>query len=350
VAREITQSPFAFSSLPALAASKLQLEHFSMPTVAITDYTFPNLDIERAILEPLGCEIVHGQCKTPEQLIPLVEQVDAVITQFAPVNADVIRAMQRSKAIVRYGIGVDNVDLQAAKEKGIPVCNVPDYCIDEVADHTLAFILATTRQVVPNTLLIRDGKWGLATELTSMRTLKDQTVGVVGFGRIGREVIARLRAFKPQILVYDPVVPPEAIVEMGAQPATLDMLLAQSDILTLHCPSTPETRKLLRNETIAKMKQGAIVINLARGDLIDTASITQALQTGRISSIAIDVCDPEPIPADSALRSHPNVIAASHIASASPKAVRKLRESAAQHAANAITNKRMVHVVNGVVS
>ena len=123
-----------------------------MPTVAITDYTFPNLDIERSILEPLGIEIVHGQCKTPELLIPLVENVDAVITQFAPVNAVVIEAMKRSKVIVRYGIGVDNVDLQAAKSRGIPVCNIPDYCIDEVADHTLAFILATTRQVVPNCL------------------------------------------------------------------------------------------------------------------------------------------------------------------------------------------------------
>jgi D-3-phosphoglycerate dehydrogenase len=321
-----------------------------MPTVAITDYTFPNLDTERAILEPLGCEIIHGQCKTPDQLIPLVEQADAVITQFAPVNAEVIQAMQRAKVIVRYGIGVDNVDLQAAKAKGIPVCNIPDYCIDEVADHTLAFILATTRQVVPNTLLIRDGKWGLATDLSSMRTLKDQTVGVVGFGRIGREVITRLQAFKCKVLVHDPVVPADVISETGCHSVSLKDLLSMSDILTLHCPSTPETKKLLRDETIAMMKTGAIVINLARGDLIDTQAMISALQSGKISSIAIDVCDPEPIPTDSALRSLPNVITASHIASASPKAVRKLRESAAHHAANALTNQKLIHVVNGMLS
>jgi D-3-phosphoglycerate dehydrogenase len=320
-----------------------------MPTVAITDYTFANLDIEKSILDPLA-QVTSGQCKSPETLIELVQNADAVITQFAPVNAAVIDSMQRAKVIVRYGIGVDNVDLEAAKRKGIPVCNVPDYCIDEVADHTLAFILGSTRQIVPNTIAIRDGKWGLATDLSQMRTLKDQTVGVVGFGRIGREVVARLRPFKPQVLVYDPVVDPAQIESYGARSASLDELLGSSDIVTLHCPSTAQTKKLLNRETIQQMKRGGLVINLARGDLIDTAAMIEALQSGHWSGVAIDVCDPEPIPIDSPLRSMSNVIAASHIASASPKAVRKLRESAAQHAANALSNKPLVHIVNGLPS
>jgi D-3-phosphoglycerate dehydrogenase len=320
-----------------------------MPTVAITDYTFANLDIEKSILDPFA-QVTSGQCKSPETLIELVQNADAVITQFAPVNAAVIDAMQRAKVIVRYGIGVDNVDLEAAKRKGIPVCNVPDYCIDEVADHTLAFILGSTRQVVPNTIAIRDGKWGLATDLSQMRTLKDQTVGVVGFGRIGREVVARLRPFKPQVLVYDPVVDPGQIESYGARSASLDELLGSSDIVTLHCPSTAQTKKLLNRETIQHMKRGSLVINLARGDLIDTAAMIEALQSGLWSGVAIDVCDPEPIPIDSPLRSMSNVIAASHIASASPKAVRKLRESAAQHVANALSNKPLVHIVNGLPS
>jgi len=320
-----------------------------MPKVAITDYTFPDLEIEKSILDPIA-QVVAGQCKAPAELIELVQSADAVITQFAPVNAAVIDAMQCAKVIVRYGIGVDNVDLQAAKSKGIPVCNVPDYCIDEVADHTLAFILSMTRQVVPNALAIRQGKWGLASDLSSMRTLKDQSVGVVGFGRIGREVVGRLRAFKPRILVFDPAVDPAQIESLGAEAASLDELLSKSDIVTLHCPSTPQTKKLLNRDSIATMKQGSLVINLARGDLIDTPSMVEALQSGRWSGAAIDVCDPEPIPADSPLRSMPNVIAASHIASASPKAVRKLRESAAIHAANALKNLPLVHIVNGVPS
>ena len=180
-----------------------------MPVVAVTDFTFPSLDIEEAALRPLGAELRAGQCKTSEALIPLVREADAVITQFAPLTADVIASMERAKVIVRYGIGVDNVDLDAARRRGIPVCNVPDYCIDEVADHTLAFMLAITRQVVPNALKIRDGNWGLATPLDEMRTLREQTVGIVGFGRIGREVAARLQPFKCRRLVFDPAVDAE---------------------------------------------------------------------------------------------------------------------------------------------
>jgi D-3-phosphoglycerate dehydrogenase len=321
-----------------------------MPTVAITDYTFPALDIEEAALQPLGITLRAGQCKTADTLIPLVRDADAVITQFAPVNAEVIGQMQQAKVIVRYGIGVDNVDLAAARERGIPVCNVPDYCIDEVADHTLAFILAMTRQVVPNTLHLRDGKWGLATALTEMRTLRDQTVGVVGFGRIGRAVAARLSPFQCRRLVFDPLTDRKTIQTAGCEAVALDQLLAESDIITLHCPSTAQTRKLLNADSLARLKRGAIVVNLARGDLIDTPALIEALQSGHLAGAAIDVCDPEPIPAGSPLRSMPNVITAAHIASASPKAVRKLRETAAQLAAMALRGNPLPNVVNGVAS
>jgi D-3-phosphoglycerate dehydrogenase len=317
--------------------------------IVVTDYTFPALEIEESVLKPLGFEIVSGQCKSPEALIALVAEADAVITQFAPVNASVIAAMQKAKVIVRYGIGVDNVDLEAARQRGIPVCNVPDYCIDEVADHTLAFMLSVTRQVVQNTLYIREGKWGLATGLDQLRTMRDQTVGIVGFGRIGREVAARLAPFKSRRLVFDPVLNPETIREHGCEAVTLEELLAESDIVSLHCPSSAQTRKLLNAESIRAMKQGAIVINLARGDLIDTQALIAALESGHLAGAGLDVCDPEPIPADSPLRSMPNVITASHIASASPKSVRTLRLTAARIAAMAVNGERLPNVVNGVV-
>src|SRR5262249_8710041 len=155
----------------------------------ITDYSFESLDVERAILEPLGCRVNAWKEKCPpKELAQRVADADAVLTQFAPVTAEVIAALSRARVIVRYGVGVDNVDLDAARARGIPVCNVPDYCIDEVADHSLAFILATTRQVVPNCLAVRGGSWKLATPLDQMRTLRELTIGVVGFGRIGRAV------------------------------------------------------------------------------------------------------------------------------------------------------------------
>src|SRR6516164_2140769 len=145
----------------------------TMSKVLVTDHTFDPLDIEQRILEPLGAVLEPHQCKTPEQLVPLVADADAVLTQFSPVNAQVIAAMKRVRVIVRYGIGVDNVDLEAAKERGIPVCNVPDYCIDEVADHTLALIIAVTRQVAANNAGVRAGKWRLAVPLADMRALRD---------------------------------------------------------------------------------------------------------------------------------------------------------------------------------
>ncbi|WP_165235658.1 C-terminal binding protein [Aquisphaera insulae] len=320
-----------------------------MPTVAVTDATFPTLDIEAEILRPAGAELVAGQCKSVETLIPLVREADAVLTQFAQIREEVIGAMQRARVIVRYGIGVDNVDLDAARARGIPVCNVPDYCIDEVADHTLAFILATTRQVVPNLQNIRDGAWGLATPLDRLRTLCDQTVGIVGFGRIGREVASRLAPFKCRRLVADPGVSADQVRAAGCEPVSLGALLAGSDVVTLHCPSTPQTRRLLNAATIASLKSGAILVNLARGDLIETSALVAALLSGQVGAAAIDVCDPEPIPPDSPLRSLPNVIAAPHIASASVKAVRRLRETAAQIVLRVLSGEAPPNVVNGVM-
>jgi D-3-phosphoglycerate dehydrogenase len=317
-----------------------------MPMVAITDYTFPNLDIEASILSAAGAELQSGNDKQIPALKSLVAEADAVITQFARITAEVIAAMQRAKVIVRYGIGVDNVDLPTARMRGIPVCNVPDYCIDEVADHTLAFMLGVTRQVVPNTVHVRAGQWGLATPLDQLRTLRDQTVGIVGFGRIGREVASRLAPFKSRRLVCDAFIPADAIRSAGCEPVTLDELLTQADIVTLHCPSTPQTKKLLNYDSLARMKRGAVVVNLARGDLIDTAALVAALKSGQVSAAALDVCDPEPIPADSPLRAMPNVIAASHIASASPKAVRTLRETAARIAAMALRGEALPNIVN----
>ncbi len=317
--------------------------------IVITDYSFPNLDVEEGILKPLGYELVAWKEKrSATELTQLVADADAVITQFAPVNAEVIASMQHAKVIVRYGIGVDNVDLDAAKARGIPVCNVPDYCVDEVADHTLAFILATTRQVVSNCVLLREGKWGLATSLDQMKAMRDLTVGVVGFGRIGREVAARLRAFKCKVLVHDPVVAPAEIERSGCVAVSLQELLATSDVITLHCPSMAQTRGMINRESLATTKRGVIMVNLSRGDLIDSAALTEALQSGQVAAAALDVFAPEPIPADHPILKMSQVTASAHIASCSVPAVRKLRETAANLAVMALRGESLPSVVNGV--
>jgi D-3-phosphoglycerate dehydrogenase / 2-oxoglutarate reductase len=320
----------------------------TQPRIVITDWTFPDLKIEEEILQAHGAELVARQCKTEADLIALCADADAVITQFARVNANVVSAMRKARAIVRYGIGVDNIDLEAARERRIPVCNIPDYCIDEVADHTLALILATTRQVVTHTTHLRAGNWGLATRLAAMKALRDLTVGIVGFGRIGREVVKRLMPFKCAVQVFDPVVPAAEIDKLGARPASFEELLANVDVLTLHCPSTAQTRKLMNRETFSKLKPGAIFINVSRGDLADPDALTAALQSGHLSAAALDVFDPEPIPADHPIRALANVILAPHIASCSMPAVTKLRESVASLALAAVRGQPLPTIVNGV--
>lgn len=316
--------------------------------VAITDFTFPDLDIERGILEAAGCGVVAGQCKTPEALIDLTADVDAVITQFAPVNAEVVGAMQSAKVIVRYGIGFDNVACDVARKKGIPVCNIPDYCVDEVADHTLAFILSMTRSLRPNCAHIVKGNWGLGVPLTEMRALRDQTVGIVGLGRIGKAVADRLKPFGCSLMGFDPGLSSSELDSLGCVSTELDGLLAYSDIVTLHCPSTAQTRNMINADSLAKMKAGSILINVGRGDLVDLVALAEALQSKHIAAAALDVFNPEPLATNSLLPKMDNVIVSSHVASASPKAARKLRETAANLVVKAMKGDPLPNIVNGV--
>ena len=320
-----------------------------MRKAVITDHSFETPDVERSILDPLGCSVVSQRAFTDQDaLIDLVRDADYVITQFAPVNAGVIECMQKCMIIVRYGIGVDNVDLAAAERKGIPVCNVPDYCIDEVADHAIAMILDLTRRITQNALTVRGGGWGLAVEPAEMRALKGQTVGVVAYGRIGREVALRLGPFKCRVVACDPAVDPARMEADGVEPVSLQRLYAESDIVTLHCPSTEATRRMIASDSIGAMKDGALLINVARGTLVDTAALVAALRSGKLAGAALDVTDPEPIDPGHPLVGMENVLITSHVASVSEPAGRTLRTSVANTVAAAVRGEKLPNVVNGV--
>jgi D-3-phosphoglycerate dehydrogenase len=316
--------------------------------IVVTDHGFPDLAIEEAIATAAGASLVAAQTKDPGRLAAAVADADAVITQFAPVNADVVNAMRRARVIVRYGIGVDNVDLAAARSRGIPVCNVPDYCIDEVSDHTLAFILALTRQVAPQSRIVHDGGWKLAGSLADFRTLAGMTCGVVGFGRIGRGVVRRLVAFGGRVLVSDPVATPEAIAALGAHAAPLPRLLAESDLVTLHCPSLPETKGMINATALAAAKPGLLVVNLSRGDLVDPDALVAALDSGHVAGAALDVFAPEPIPAGHPILGRANVILAPHVASVSAASVHRLRTTVADLAVASLRGGPLASIVNGL--
>jgi D-3-phosphoglycerate dehydrogenase len=320
-----------------------------MKKVVVTDYDFEKLDVESEIVKQQGCELFAPRHKNnAAELIDLCADADAIITQYAPLTPEVIGKIKKAGAIVRYGIGVDNVDLAAAREHGIPVCNIPDYCIDEVADHTLALLLAVTRQVVSGTNYIRSGKWGLATPVSSMSTLSQLSVGIVGLGRIGRGVAHRLKAFGCKLAAFDPALDASDIRGLGCHPSTLEEVLEKSDIVTLHIPSSAQNRRLINAQRLAKFKKGAILVNVSRGTLIDTDDLVAALKSGQLLGAALDVSDPEPIPAGHPLRSLENVVFTSHVAACSPQAMYRLRSGVATLAALGANGKPVYNIVNGV--
>ena len=260
----------------------------------------------------------------------MLAQADAVMVgtgiRLGPERID---GMQRCRIIVRYGIGVDNVALEAARRRGIVVANVPDYCVDEVADHALALMLAVLRRVVPAHRVVRDGRWDV-TVMAGVRRLRELTLGVVGFGRIGRTVGTKASALGMRVVAYDPWVPAEAIRSAGAQPVSLDELLAQADVVTLHCPLTPETRHLLGAAQLARMKPTAYLVNTSRGELVDADALAEALRSGKLAGAALDVLPQEPPPAGHPLLSLDNVVVTPHVAWYSEDSLVELRTKAAQ--------------------
>lgn len=314
-------------------------------TVLVTDYSFANLDPERAVLEPTGCSIEHAQCKTAAEVIGRAGQADVLMVQWAPITAEVIAALPRCKLIVRYGIGVDNVDLAAAKARGVIVCNVPDYSIDEVADHAVSTALALGRQLPQLDQRLRGGVWKLA-PVTPMPAFRDMTFAVAGFGRIGRAVLDRAKGFKFKLAAYDPFVTEDRFKAAGVLKLSLDELFQQSDILSLHLPLTPETKHLVNATRIAKMKSSAVIVNTARGGLIDTHALATALNSGAIGYAGLDVFEIEPLPADHPILRCQNALLTSHMAWYSERSLPQLQRMAAEEAARFVRGESPKNRVN----
>ena len=319
-----------------------------MIKVVVTDQTWGNIDIERQVLAPYGVDLVDAQCSNVEEIVAAVCKADYIITQYGALSAEVIPTLERCRVISRYGIGVDNIDLVATRKAGIPVCNVPDYCIDEVADHALALILALTRNVVVATSLVRDGEWRWPGPLDDIMVLKELSIGLVGFGRIGRAVAERLVPFKCRIIAADPVVSPDAMVMAGVQPTSLTNLLSESDVVSIHCPSNDSTRGMINAEKLAMMKPGALFVNVSRGDIVVTNDLITTLEQGHLRGAAVDVTDPEPLPPGHPLSQLDNVVITSHFAACSATSMDELRRRTAGSIALAIQGKPLLSSVNGV--
>ncbi len=311
-----------------------------MPTVLITDHVFPSVTLERKVLEDAGIKLqeIKPPCKTEDEVIQRCSTADALIVQWAPITRRVLEALPGVRGVVRYGIGVDNIDVKAAKEIGRMVSNVPNYCQEEVSDHTIAMMISLARRIPQDHNQIARGGWGIGPFLP-LPAFSDLTLGLIGFGSIAKKVSEKARPFRFHQVAYDPVAKDEAFRERGVERVELAELLSCADIISLHCPLLPATHHIINAASIAQMKPGVIIINTARGPLIAEPDLIHALQEGRVLGAGLDVFEKEPLPGDSPLRLLPNVILTSHAASVSIRAVEQLQIKAAEAARDIVFGK-----------
>jgi D-3-phosphoglycerate dehydrogenase len=305
----------------------------------VTDFTESGHDIESEVFADSGLpiDLVTAQETGRTGLLAATAGAHALIVQFARIDRALIQTLTSCRVIARYGVGVDMVDVDAATEMGIPVANVPHYCIDEVSLQTVGFVLDLNRRTLPLAAHVRAGRWGTVPPVTPPSRLRGQLLGVVGFGAIGSEVARKARAF-------DPFAVPD--LHPGISFVTLAQLLAQSDYVSLHCPLTDATTGLIGAAELAQMKPSAYLLNLSRGPVVDQAALTEALRTGVIQGAALDVLSTEPPdPADPLLQLD-NVIVTPHIASWSIEAGAELRRETAQSVVDALQGNEPTSVVN----
>lgn len=317
-------------------------------TVLITDYAWPTLAIEERILGAAGARLLVAETGDEAELIRLAPQADAILTCWQRVTPAVIDAATRCRAIGRYGVGLDNIAVDHATERGILVTNVPDFCQEEVADHALALILACARKIVPFARATGAGVWDLAAARPIAR-LRGQTIGLIGYGGIAQTLAAKARAIGFAIIAYTPRLTPGPLDPAGTATNDLDELLGAADWVSIHCPLTPQTRDLIDARALRRMKPTAWLVNTSRGPIVSEAALYQALTEGWIAGAALDVLSQEPPAPEHPLLGLPNVVATPHAAFYSEASIASLQTQAATQAAAVLRGETPTNIVNPAV-
>jgi D-3-phosphoglycerate dehydrogenase / 2-oxoglutarate reductase len=314
-------------------------------TVVITDCDHATIDPELEVLGAAGVEVRLEACRTAGDVIAVAADADALLVQYASIDEQVLQALERCRAVVRYGVGVDTIDVEAATRHGVWVVNVPDYGTEEVSDHALALLLALLRGVVRLDRSVRGGVWdvGVAAPLRRVSTL---TVGVVGCGRIGGAFARKVAALGLRVIAHDPLGVPEALQRLGVEPAGLDALLASADAVSIHAPLDAGTKHLLGAAQLARMKDGAYLVNTARGGLVDVDALLQALDAGHLAGAALDVLEGEPPAAGDPALAHDRLILTPHAAWYSEESFQTLKAEAAREAVRVLSGERPRSPVN----
>lgn len=286
--------------------------------------------IEQQIIDESGNELILETCKDENEVAAKCQDADILMTILVRIGATALDSCKGVKGLVRYGIGLDAIDMDAANERKVPVCNFTDYCIPEVATHALALILSLVRNLPVFDRNVRQGLWTKGPDVRPMHRASSQILGLAGFGRIAQELADYAKAVGYTIIAYDPFLPKKNFVQAGVEQVDLDGLFARSDILSIHTPLTPETYHLINKETLAKMKDGVILVNTARGPVICEADLIQALKDGKVSAAGLDVVEFETI----STKDHPyvhmdNVLLSPHSSYSSEESTLALHERAA---------------------
>lgn len=304
--------------------------------VVVTDYNFPDLQHEAAAARAEGASFEPMQVTTSDDAARALEGADVGIVQFAGIDARAIQGMNPGAVLIRYGVGYDNIDIDAARAQGVRVAYVPDYCTNEVADHTVALLLAALRKLPQLDRTTRDGTWAPVAQAAPILPFPDTVIGFLGYGRIAAAVRARLAAFGFTVIVADPYLDTDTAAREGVELVGTADLAGRADALTLHAPSTPRTRHIINAGFLDRMKPGAVLVNTSRGDLIDTHALARALVSGTPALAALDVFEAEPLASDHPLRSAPNLLLSPHIAWYSTASIDRLQRLVADEIGRAL--------------
>jgi D-3-phosphoglycerate dehydrogenase / 2-oxoglutarate reductase len=312
--------------------------------IAVTDSPFPSLDPAKAALARVDPELRMAKSASAEDILAVARDADAILVTYAKLPGELLRQLTRCRAIGRFGLGVDNIDIPAAAALGISVNYVPDYCMQEVSDHAMALLLATARKVPLSDKLVQSGRWEVP-PIVPIHRLSGRVLGLVGFGNIPRALAPKARAFGLRVVTHDPYVSPDVLSAAAVEGVSFDRLLEMSDFVSIHAPLMPSTRGLFNADVFHKMKKGAVLINTARGPLVDEAALIAALDTGQLGGAALDVVTTEPLTKDSKLLGRDNVILTPHTAFYSVEALEELQTKCAADVARVLSGEQPVYPV-----
>lgn len=317
--------------------------------VLITDCDHENVNIERKILDKANVSFELVQCKTEDDVIAKGKGFDIFINQYAPITSRVFENLPELKFVVRYGVGVDNVDIEAATKHGVQICNVPDYGMNEVADQALAMMLNFTRKISVMNSYVRKGVWDYQKSIPLYRH-SEQTVGVIGLGRIGSSFAKKVKALGCKVIAYDPKYLDNKLSNLPEYVdkfVTLDELLGQSDVVSIHCP-LDRAHNLIGKDELKRMKKTAYLINVSRGGIINESALNDALTDKWIAGAAVDVAEKEPLDPESSLLQHDNFICTPHMGWYSEQAALELKRKVAEESVRFINGESVHYPINSI--